>query len=160
MELMIIKRLVIALVLGAIIGYERERAHKVAGLRTHILVCVSSALIALVALYGFQDYYLSDANRVDSASRIISNIIIGIGFIGGGAILRREAHVMGTTTAATLWTVAAIGIAVGVGFTYAALAVTLIGYLTLTFLWRMESKIQGSGHQSDAIGNENGALNQ
>ena len=137
LETLILKRILLALLLGAIIGYERERAHKVAGLRTHILVCVSSALITLVALYGFEN------STPETASRIIANIILGIGFIGGGAILRQETHVMGTTTAATLWTVAAIGIAVGVGFTFAAILVTLIGYLTLTILWRFEKKIAG-----------------
>lgn len=138
LETLILKRVLLALLLGAIIGYERERAHKVAGLRTHILVCVSSALIALAALYGFEE--LGGATA-DSASRIIANVIVGIGFIGGGAILRQDTHVMGTTTAATLWTVATIGIAAGVGFTYAAVLVTLVCYLTLTILWRLEKKI-------------------
>ena len=76
----------------------------------------------------------------ESASRIIANILVGIGFIGGGAILRQDSHITGTTTAATLWTVAAIGIAVGVGFLFAAILVTLIVYLILTILWRLENK--------------------
>ena len=142
-EIMVLKRLLLALLLGGIIGYEREHAHKVAGLRTHMLVCVSSALITLTALYGFKEFGGASA---DAGSRIIANILIGIGFIGGGAILRTESRVFGTTTAATLWTVAALGIAVGVGFTYAAVFVTLIGYLILTILWKLETKIAGSSH--------------
>ena len=139
-ELIVLKRILLALVLGAIIGYEREKAHKVAGLRTHMMVCISSALITLVALYGF------DEGTADTSSRIISNILIGIGFIGGGAILKQENHVQGTTTAATLWTVSAVGIAVGIGFTYAAILVTLIAYIILTILWRFEVKINSNNH--------------
>src|SRR3989338_1853195 len=117
-EFIVLKRLLLAVVLGAIIGYERQRAHKIAGLRTHLLVCVSSALITAVAVYGFD--YLGGASS-EYASRIIANILVGIGFIGGGTIVKMESHIMGTTTAATLWTVAAIGIAAGIGFTYAAI---------------------------------------
>lgn len=142
---MILQRILLALLLGAIIGFERERAHKVAGLRTHTLVCISSALITLLALYGIEN------SSTEGATRIISNIIVGIGFIGGGAILRQDSKVMGITTAATLWTVAAVGIAVGVGFTYAAILVTLISYIILTILWRVEVKINGSSHQTDTI---------
>lgn len=144
LELLILERLLLAMLLGAIIGYERERAHKAAGLRTHILVCISATLITLVALYAFEN------NTAEASSRIIANVIVGIGFIGGGAILRHESHILGTTTAATLWTVAAIGIAVGVGFTFAALLVTLVGYLTLTILWRLEARITGSNHELDS----------
>ena len=138
-ELLVLKRILLALLLGAIIGFERERAHKVAGLRTHMLVCVSSALVALLAIYGFEE--LGGANA-ESSSRIIAGILTGIGFIGGGAILRQDTHVSGTTTAATLWTVSAVGIAVGVGFLYAAVAVTLLAYLILTIIWRFEIKMR------------------
>jgi len=134
-EVLILKRLLLAIVLGAIIGFERERAHKVAGLRTHMLVCVSSTLFTLLALYGFEE------TTPESSSRIIANIILGIGFIGGGTIIRHESHVMGTTTAATLWTVAGVGIAVGSGFIYPAVIVTLLAYGILTVLWRLEIKL-------------------
>ena len=136
-ELIVLKRILLAVLLGAIIGYERQRAHKTAGLRTHILVCMSSALLTMAALYGIE---LATA---ESSSRIIANIVVGIGFIGGGAILRNENHVSGLTTAASLWTVAAIGIAVGIGFIYAAIGVTLVSYIVLTIVWRLESKIEG-----------------
>ena len=93
LELMVLKRLVLAIFLGAIIGYERERAHKIAGLRTHVLVCLSSALITMVAVYGFNELHGATA---ESSARIIADILIGIGFIGGGTILRTESRIMGT----------------------------------------------------------------
>ena len=144
LEIVIIKRLLLALFLGAVIGYEREHAHKVAGLRTHTLVCVSSALIAMLSVYGFAEL---GGNNGDIASRIIANVIVGIGFIGGGTILRHESKIIGTTTAATLMTVAAIGIAVGIGFSYAAAIATLITYIVLAFFWRLERRIKGSNHE-------------
>lgn len=133
----LIIRLLLAAGLGGIIGLERERAHKVAGLRTHSLVAMGSALLSIVSMHGFSDVASDSAF---DPSRIISNIIVGIGFIGGGAILRQGPRIMGTTTAATLWLVAAIGIAVGIGFTAAALAAAAIGYLVLTVLWQIEKR--------------------
>src|SRR3989344_218807 len=130
LELIIIKRLLLALFLGAILGYERQHAHKFAGLRTHILVCIGSTLITLAAVYVFKEF---GGNSADIASRIIANIMVGIGFIGGGTILRHESTIIGTTTAASLWLVAGVGIAVGLGFAYAAIATTLIAYVVLAF---------------------------
>src|SRR3989344_7665515 len=109
----LILRLLLAAGLGGVIGLERERAHKVAGLRTHAMVAIGAALLSIISLYGFGD--ATEGTAYDP-SRIISNIIVGIGFIGGGAILRQGPRIMGTTTAATLWLVAAIGIAAGIGF--------------------------------------------
>lgn len=144
LETVIFERLLLALFLSAIIGYERERAHKVAGLRTHVLVCIGSALFAMIGIYGLTE---TGGNIGDMASRIIANILVGIGFIGGGTILRHESKIIGTTTAATLWTVAAIGVACGIGFSYAAIAVTLITYVVLAFFWRIERNIKGSNHE-------------
>ena len=137
----IFKRILLALLLGGIIGFERERAHKTAGLRTHTLVCVASTLFTLLAVYGYP-------NSEEASSRIIANIMIGIGFIGGGAILRQDSHVTGTTTAASLWAVGAIGTAVGMGFIFPAVLVTLIGYIILTVLWRLEMHMSGSSHNA------------
>ena len=152
LEILIVERLLLAMLLGAIIGYERERAHKAAGLRTHILVCISATLITLVALYAIEN------SNAESSSRIIANVIVGIGFIGGGAIMRHESHVVGTTTAATLWTVAAVGIAIGSGFIFAGLVVTLIAYLALTLLWRLEAHLTGSNHELDSDHKTSGNL--
>lgn len=133
----LIVRLLLAAGLGGAIGLERERAHKVAGLRTHALVAMGAALLSIISIHGFDG---ADFGFAYDPSRIISNIIVGIGFIGGGAILRQGPRIMGTTTAATLWLVSAIGIAVGIGFTGAALAAAAIGYLVLTVLWQIEKR--------------------
>jgi len=93
--------------LGAAVGYQRERAGKIAGLRTHILISLGSALFTVVSIFGFVD--------IDT-SRVASGIVTGIGFLGAGAIIRRhEGIIEGLTTAATIWAVAAIGLAAGSG---------------------------------------------
>lgn len=117
-ELEMILRLLLAVALGAIIGYQRERAGKSAGLRTHILICVGAAVFTVASLYGF--------GATADPSRIAAGIVAGIGFIGAGAIMRRgEGVVEGLTTAATIWAVAAVGIAAGAGL-YLVSAVTTI----------------------------------
>ena len=134
----LILRLLLAAGLGGAIGLERERAHKVAGLRTHSLVAMGAALLSVISIYGFEG--LTRGSAYDP-SRLISNIIVGIGFIGGGAILRQGSRIMGTTTAATLWLVAAVGIAAGIGFTFGALAGAAVGYVILTLLWQVEKRL-------------------
>jgi putative Mg2+ transporter-C (MgtC) family protein len=106
-----IARFALAVALGAGIGFQRERAGKAAGLRTHILVSSGAALFTLVSIYGF-----SGAATVD-ISRVAAGVVVGIGFIGAGVILRgqREKEVAGLTTAATIWLTAAVGLAAGTG---------------------------------------------
>jgi len=128
-------RIAIAAGLGALIGFERERSHKSAGLRTNALVATGAALLTIISL--------SFVGPDTDPSRIISNIIVGIGFIGGGAIIREGGRVSGITTAATLWVVAAIGIAVGMGFYREALFATGVVYFILTVLWVLEKKLAG-----------------
>ncbi|MDO8669755.1 MAG: MgtC/SapB family protein, partial [Candidatus Buchananbacteria bacterium] len=136
----LILRLLLAAGLGGAIGFERERAHKVAGLRTHALVSMGAALLSLISIYLFEQY--PSVNGVAGFDyHIVANIIVGIGFIGGGAILRQGPRIMGTTTAATLWLVAAVGIAVGIGFIFGAVAGATIGYLVLTVLWQVEKRL-------------------
>jgi putative Mg2+ transporter-C (MgtC) family protein len=103
-------RFLLAAALGALIGYQRERAGKAAGLRTHMLVSAGAALFALVSMYGFR------GAEVD-ISRVAAGVVVGIGFIGAGVILRgqREKQVAGLTTAASIWITAAVGLAAGVG---------------------------------------------
>jgi len=109
-------RLLLAVALGAIIGYQRERAGKPAGLRTHILICAGAALFTVASLYGF--------GAAADPARVAAGIVAGIGFLGAGAIIRREEGVVaGLTTAATIWAVAAIGLAAGAGL-YLVSAVT------------------------------------
>ncbi len=121
----IILRLLLAAALGAGIGYQRERANKPAGLRTHILISVGSALFTVVSIFGFGD-------GVDP-SRVAAGVVTGIGFIGAGVIFRgiRGDHVMGLTTAASIWITAAIGLAAGVGMYLIATIVAVIAVLVL-----------------------------
>lgn len=147
----ILIRLLAATALGAIIGLERERAHKVAGLRTHSLVAAGAALLSLVSIFLFEKF--PSVNGVTGFDyHLIANIIVGIGFIGGGAILRHGSHVSGTTTAATLWVVSAIGIAAGIGFYYGAMGTAVISYFLLTFMRTLEKRF------SDRTGEENEAM--
>ena len=139
MEFTIFLKVLLGAFLGSVIGFEREISHKVAGLRTHALVCLASALLTAVSADGLGQYV---GNSSYDPSRIVSNIIVGIGFIGAGAILRQGSRVQGTTTAASLWAVAAIGITVGLGFYLDAVLVTATVYLVLRLLWVIEHKIR------------------
>ncbi len=121
----IIGRLCVAALLGSVIGFERERLAWAAGMRTHMLVCVGSCLIMIVSAFGFSDI-LGRPNIVLDPSRIAAQVVSGIGFLGAGTILLRGEVVKGLTTAASLWAVAAIGLAAGAGLYVAAVATTAI----------------------------------
>jgi putative Mg2+ transporter-C (MgtC) family protein len=135
-----ILRLLVAALLGSIIGWERERRHWTAGLRTHMLVCLGAALIMLVSTYGFQDVVGKPGISLDP-SRVAAQVVSGIGFLGAGIIffLRNEV-VKGLTTAAGLWTVAAIGLAVGGGLYIEAVSTTFIGLVILAVFKPFEDK--------------------
>jgi putative Mg2+ transporter-C (MgtC) family protein len=127
-------RLGLAALLGGIIGIEREFREREAGLRTHMLVAVGAALFTVVSAFGFRDVLGSGSSafvRLDP-SRISAQIVSGIGFLGAGAIIRQGLSIRGLTTAATLWAVAAIGMASGAG-SYAAAVITTV--LVLIMLW-------------------------
>lgn len=130
-------RLFLAAVLGGIIGWERERDNHPAGFRTHILVSVGSALIMLVSAYGFQEFMDEHNVRFDP-SRVGAQVVSGIGFLGAGAIVRQGLTVNGLTTAATLWVVAGIGLAVGSGFIYGAILTTILVFISLELLKRFD----------------------
>jgi putative Mg2+ transporter-C (MgtC) family protein len=132
-------RLSLALVLGGLIGFERERNSHPAGFRTNILVCLGSSLIMLLSIYGFSEFANSDIVRMDPA-RLAAQVLPGIGFIGAGAILHNGMSVTGLTTAATLLVVAGIGLAVGAGFYYAAIVTTVMVIVSLTVLNVVEKK--------------------
>ncbi|APR38000.1 MgtC/SapB family protein [Paraburkholderia sp. SOS3] len=124
-NLELIARLVMAAALGSVIGFERERLSWAAGLRTHMLVCVGSTLIMIVSAFGFFDV-LQNEHVVLDPSRVAAQVVSGIGFLGAGSILLRGEIVRGLTTAASLWSVAAIGLAVGGGLYTASIAATII----------------------------------
>lgn len=123
-------RLVLALLLGGLIGMERGRHGRAAGMRTHVLVCVGACMTALVGLF------MSDTA---DATRIAAQVISGIGFLGAGTIMiRNQSVITGLTTAAGVWCTATIGIALGYGFYLAALIATVITIVTATLLTRLE----------------------
>src|ERR1700759_3460933 len=126
-----------AAALGSLIGFERERLLWAAGIRTHMLVCVGSCLIMIVSQYGFSNI-LTHQNVVLDPSRIAAQVVSGIGFLGAGAILARGEIIRGLTTAASIWTVAAVGLAVGGGLYLAASASTVIILIILAGIKPLE----------------------
>jgi putative Mg2+ transporter-C (MgtC) family protein len=137
----IIFRLLLAALLGSFIGLERERLLWAAGLRTHMLVCVGSCLIMIVSAFGFSDV-LGTANVILDPSRIAAQVVSGIGFLGAGAILLRSDIVRGLTTAASIWAVAGIGLAVGGGLYFAATATTIIILIILAGIKPLEERLK------------------
>ncbi len=118
-------RLAAATLLGSVIGYERERTGKPAGVRTHGMVALGAALFTIVSLHGF--------GPGSDATRVAAQVVTGIGFIGAGAILHERGGVHGLTTAASLWVTAAVGVAVGVGMVWMSLATAALVFLLLRF---------------------------
>jgi putative Mg2+ transporter-C (MgtC) family protein len=135
----IVVRLLVAAALGSVIGFERERLSWSAGLRTHMLVCVGSALIMLVSAFGFSDILNTDHVVLDP-SRMAAQVVSGIGFLGAGSILLRGEVIRGLTTAASLWTVAAVGLAAGAGMYIAAVATTIIVLIILAGIKPLERR--------------------
>ncbi|MFH5181735.1 MgtC/SapB family protein [Paenibacillus sp. TAB 01] len=135
----VLLRLLLAVVLGGMVGIEREWHHHAAGFRTHILVCLGSAIIMLLSMYGFSDFANEPNTRMDPA-RLAAQVISGIGFLGAGAILRNGSVISGLTTAASVWVVAAIGLCVGAGFWYAALVATGLALISLLLLNKWEKQ--------------------
>lgn len=123
-------RLSIAFVLGAIVGLDRTYRAKDAGFRTHILVCVGSALMMIISQYGFEEIVSTDTTRYDPA-RIAAQVVSGIGFIGAGTIILQKHIVRGLTTAAGLWATAGIGLAVGSGMYAIGIVTTILTLLGL-----------------------------
>lgn len=138
----IVVRLLMAALLGGVLGFERERAGKVAGLRTHMLVAVGSAFFVLVP-------QLDDRSDAEIA-RVIQGVITGIGFLGGGVILKlkEREQVRGLTSAASIWLTTAIGIAVGLGRLGSALLAAIVAFLILGTLHRLDRAIGGEDTES------------
>lgn len=130
-------RLFVAAFLAGLIGWERERDRHPAGFRTHILVSVGAALIMLVSAYGFQEF-MNEPNVRFDPSRIGAQVVSGVGFLGAGAIVRQGVTVSGLTTAASLWVVAGIGLAVGAGFIFGAILATILVLISLEILDRFD----------------------
>jgi putative Mg2+ transporter-C (MgtC) family protein len=137
-------RLLFAALIGGVIGFERERAGKAAGLRTHMLVSVGAAIFVIAPMaLGFD---------ADALSRIIQGLVTGIGFLGGGAILksRNKEDVEGLTTAAGIWLTAGLGVAVGLGGLGIGLICVILAWIILTVLFKVEERIKKSAPDKPA----------
>lgn len=131
----VLMRLVLSCVMGGIIGYERQARHKSAGLRTNILVCLGSCLVMLLSQSLYQD--VEGKTNADPA-RLAAQVVSGIGFLGAGAIMKEGVTVTGLTTAACLWVVAGVGLAVGAGFYVGAGITTALVFLICGYLTRFD----------------------
>ncbi|MGH8994161.1 MAG: MgtC/SapB family protein [Acidimicrobiia bacterium] len=135
-EVDVVMRIVIAVLLGAAIGLERELTGQMAGLRTHITVALGAALFGLVSAYSFGEFIRerAETNYQVDVTRIASNVVTGVGFLAGGVIIKHGASVRGLTTAASLWVTAAVGLAVGLGRYFMGVTATVALVLTLAAL--------------------------
>lgn len=149
-----ILRIIVASICGSLIGYERSRRRKEAGLRTHIIVALGSALLMIVSKYGFSDILDQPGMRVD-ASRIAANVITGISFLGAGVIFTRDVSVKGLTTAAGLWSVAGIGLAVGAGMYIVGIFATLLILIVQVLSYGPLKKLDGPIHEVFSITYQN-----
>lgn len=138
----IIIRLLLATVLGGLIGFEREKHGRSAGFRTHILVGLGSTLIMMTSIYVF-DIYRGVAAA--DPGRIAAQVVTGMGFLGAGTILRSKTTVTGLTTAASLWAIAGIGLAIGSGFYSAAIITAVLVFVTLEVFSKVEKALALKG---------------
>ncbi|XXF77264.1 MgtC/SapB family protein [Myxococcaceae bacterium GXIMD 01537] len=140
----VILRLAVAFALSGMLGLEREVRGQPAGLRTHLLVCLGSCLFTLASLYAGLEFQgmggINEPLRAD-VTRIASQVVVGIGFLGGGAILHQGTTVRGLTTAANLWLTASVGLAVGLGLYLGAIATALLALGVLTAMRPVERRI-------------------
>ena len=147
MEIEYLIRLIIAAICGALIGLEREKRQKSAGLRTHIIVAIASSLMMIVSKYGFFDVLVHEGVSVD-VSRVAAGVVSAIGFIGGGVIFLKRDTLVGLTTAAGLWATVGVGIAIGAGMYVTGIFTTLfILLLQLIMHWkklRVVSSVAGN----------------
>ena len=138
----IILRLILAALLGSVVGMERERLDWAAGLRTHMLVCLGATLFMIVSTYGFMDVVGFPKSGISlDPSRVAAQVVSGIGFLGAGTIILRKDVILGLTTAASLWAVAAVGLAVGGGLYAAAIATTTLMLLILAGIKPVEKAL-------------------
>lgn len=132
----IVLKLLLAVILGGMVGFEREHKSRPAGLRTHILVCVGAALVQITSI----NYAKNNGIPMDPM-RLGAQVISGIGFLGAGTIIKEGANIKGLTTAASLWAVGCIGLATGSGLYFEAIAATIVILISLKSFTRIEEKI-------------------
>lgn len=141
-------RLIVSIILGGLIGYEREARSQSAGLRTHILVCLGACLCMIISINISLDFYSTYGYTRSDPERIAAQVISGVGFLGAGTILaNQKGHsVKGLTTAASIWCVAAIGLVVGAGYLITAAAATALIFIVLTVFVRLDKRMRKRGH--------------
>lgn len=135
-------RIVLAIILGGIIGFERQLKQHPAGLRTHILVSMGAALVMILSEFIFEKYYTMYGTAFDP-TRLGAQVISGIGFLGAGTIIYSESKIKGLTTAASLWAVACVGLTVGAGFYFIATISAILIYVILFIFNNISHKIDG-----------------
>jgi putative Mg2+ transporter-C (MgtC) family protein len=133
-------QLILAAFLSMIVGWERERKHREAGLRTHMLIGTGSCLFTALSIYGFGD---------GDPGRVASQILPGLGFLGAGAILKEGANVQGLTTAASMWVTAAVGMAVATGAWFLAICAALVVWFVLSIVQRIKPEIRKQDAKED-----------
>ena len=161
-EMEYILRVIIAAICGGVIGYEREKRLKNAGIRTHILVSMSAALMMIISKYGFFDVALvNEGIRVD-ASRVAASVVSAIGFLGAGVIFVRKENTIGVTTAAGLWATVGLGLAIGAGMYFAGVTFTVLVLLVQLILHnkRFKFSTQTTGSIVLRIDNSNFTIGQ
>ncbi len=146
-------RMITAGVCGSIIGLERSRRQKDAGIRTHMIVALGAALAMIVSKYGFFDLLQYEGLRAD-ASRIASNVITGVGFLGAGVIFVRDVSIKGLTTAAGIWTTASVGLAIGAGMYTVGIGATLLMVLFQLMFHRFFMRLENTANEFTVIVND------
>lgn len=145
-----ILRMLVACLCGAVIGLERSRRQKDAGIRTHMIVALGAAMIMIVSKYGFFDLLQYEGLRAD-ASRIASNVVTGVGFLGAGVIFVRDVSIKGLTTAAGIWTTAGVGLAVGAGMYPLGIAATVLMVISQLILHRYFSRLENTSNEFTVV---------
>lgn len=147
-------RMILAALCGAMIGLERSRRQKDAGIRTHMIVALGAALSIIVSKYGFFDVVSIEGISTD-ASRIASNVITGVGFLGAGVIFVKDVSIKGLTTAAGIWTTAAVGLAIGAGLYTIGISATILMIIFQVILHRFFSGLENTVNEFTIVIKEN-----
>lgn len=147
-------RMVIAGICGSVIGLERSRRQKDAGIRTHMIVALGAALAMLVSKYGFFDLLQYEGLRAD-ASRIASNVITGVGFLGAGVIFVRDVSIKGLTTAAGIWATASVGLAIGAGMYTVGIGATLLMVIFQLLFHRFFRSLENTANEFTVVIKDN-----
>ena len=147
-------RMVIAGICGSVIGLERSRRQKDAGIRTHMIVALGAALAMLVSKYGFFDLLQYEGLRA-AASRIASNVITGVGFLGAGVIFVRDVSIKGLTTAAGIWATASVGLAIGAGMYTVGIGATLLMVIFQLLFHRFFRSLENTANEFTAVIKDN-----